>query len=132
MGTWTVDDLAAELVDSFDIDLEAARRSAEVFLEMLENTQERVIDRECIPRDVVDEVRSATMGAIFSLGSDALTADLGKARTAVEVAQQALDAKISERTELVRRAIALGVPIPVVTRASGLSRARIYQIKADL
>lgn len=129
MTNWDLNVLADDLASSCDIDIDAARRSAEVYLEQIEDSHGRVIDRNNIPEDDVVTVRTAVMNGLFALSTAAQVDALAEASEGVAAARRVLDARTHERTVLVRKALAAGVPIPFVIDASGLSRARIYQIK---
>lgn len=129
MLNFSLNDLADDLVDSCDIDVDAARRSAEIYLGQIEDRFGRVIDRRNISENDVTAVREAVVSGLHALSAAAQVDDLAAASERVEAARRELDAKTSERTALVRKAVASGIPLPIVISASGLSRARIYQIK---
>lgn len=129
MDTWNLDSLAAELVSSCDMDVEAARKSAELYLEQIDCRREVDIDRNNISERDAMTVIEMVMNGIFALTTTAQVDALVEVSERVVAARQLLDARTRERTVLVKEALASGVPIPMVTSATGLSRARVYQIQ---
>lgn len=127
--------LVDELADVFDVDRVAARNAAEFYLEQIELNDERatmrVIDRTNISAADATAVVRAYAAQVFTFSTASQVDALTEASERVEAAKQEYDAATRERILLVRKALDSGVPLPQIVSASGLSRARIYQIKDD-
>ena len=122
--TTTSRDLARELADTHDIDADSALESVETYLDQIEQLDHIDIDRDDISDDHADTVRGAFDAATGTTHVSALD-DLAEIRDKLDTLTELQD----ERARLVRKAVAAGARVVDIVEASGLTRARIYQIR---
>lgn len=119
----TARDLANELADTHSIDRASALFSLGTYLANLIPVGDIDIDSD-VSAEHADAVRAAFKAADLPTQATVLD-DLAETRDKIE----ALTQLQIERTRLVRKAIDTGARVVDITAASGLTRARIYQIR---
>ena len=127
----TISELATQAATTLGIDEDAALDALTTYLGQMEALESRTIDPEDINDDdaafLVESVRQAQRSG--DLGHRAL-ARLEDAAGAVTSAEDSLRAAISERDTLIISAVQAGARVTDITRAAGISRVRLQQIKA--
>ena len=110
----------------------AAESALETYISQIEALESRTIDRDDISDDDADFL-------IESVAQAQRAGDLGQAKLAaleelmpdVHAAQDTLESMEQQRNTAIREALAAGARIKDVAGATGLSRQRIEQIKAQ-
>ena len=127
----TISDLAADVSTALSIDEDAALDALTTYLHQMEALEARTIDPDDINTDdagfLTETVRQAQRSG--DLGHREL-ARLEDAAGAVTSAEDSLRDAISERDTLIIAAVQAGARVTDITRAAGISRARLQQIKA--
>lgn len=122
--TVTSGELARELADTYDVGEDSARRGVEAYLDQLEQVDDSAIDHDEISEEHADAVREAYAAFMASSYVSALD-ELAEVRDRLDALAELQD----ERARLIRKALADGARIVDIVEASGLTRARIYQIR---
>lgn len=125
-----INTLANRISAKLGITLEAAETAAETYIKEIEAFEQRNIDRDDIDPDTATFVEEAVYRAqrAGDMGhrEEAL---LDEALAAYEKAEQDLLTAQQERDNAIRVALAAGSKIANLVRQTGLSRARIEQIR---
>ncbi|MEW1939272.1 hypothetical protein AB0331_18175 [Dietzia maris] len=122
--TLSARDLARELADTHDIDHDSALESVEIYLDQIEQLDHIDIDRDDISDDHADTVRDAFDASTDTTHVSALD-ELAEVRDKLDTLTKLQD----ERARLIRKALAGGARVVDIVAASGLTRARIYQVR---
>lgn len=125
-----INTLANRISAKLGITLDAATSAAEEYLTQIEALEQRNIDREDIPEDdatfteeaVYRAQRAGDMGHREEALLDEALASYSKAEQDLETAKQVRD-------DAIRAALAAGSKVANLVRQTGLSRARIEQIR---
>ncbi|WP_288833648.1 hypothetical protein [uncultured Corynebacterium sp.] len=129
----TISDLAAQTATTIGIDKDAARDALTTYLHQMQALEARTIDPEDINADdaafLVESVRQAQRSG--DLGTREL-AKLEDAAAAVSHAEDMVRDTTAERDKLIIAALRAGALVSDVTRAAGISRARVYQVKDNM
>ena len=122
--------LANRISAKLGITLEAAKAAAETYLHEIEALEQRNINTEDIDPDTATFIEEAVYRAqrAGDMGhrEEAL---LDEALAAYEKAEQDLETAQQVRDDAIRAALAAGSKVANLVRQTGLSRARIEQIK---
>jgi hypothetical protein len=128
-----IEDLARELADLYDIDLGAARADVEAYASQIsdETPAEGLVYDEnggfALTEQDADVIR-AQMSSVYGSAN----IDIDEARDELRDAQSMVDTfdrHLGRRDAAVRTALAKSVPVKDIAADTGLSRARIYQIR---
>lgn len=120
----TTRDLAYEIADTRGISRGSALEIVSTYLDQLAQDDDIDINHDDTPGMYVDEVHATVVNAIDGLQASALR-DLSEVRDQLAT----FDKLQKHRIDLVCRALTAGARVVDITAASGLTRARIYQIK---
>ena len=127
----TLTGLAAHTATALGIDEDAAHDALGAYLHQMEALEARIIDPDDINPDdaafLTESVRQAQRSG--DLGHRELTR-LEDAAATVTSAEDTLRDAISERDTHIIAAVRAGARVTDITRAAGISRARLQQIKA--
>lgn len=124
----TIEALAQELSDLYDIDLGAARADVVAFADQISDDPELYdIDGGNALSDTGAGLIRDQMSSVYGSGS----IDMDEARYELRSAQALVDAadELGRRDAAVRKALATSVPVKDIVADTGLSRARVYQIR---
>ena len=125
-----INTLANRISAKLGITLDAATSAAEEYLTQIEALEQRVIDRDDILPDdatfVEEAVYRAQRAGDMGHREEAL---LEEALAAYEKAEQDLETAQQIRDDAIRAALAAGSKVANLVRQTGLSRARIEQIR---
>ena len=122
-----INQLAEQLATRFD----SAQQTAENYLTQIEQVDGKTIDRDNISNEDAESVADA-----FDAGMGTSTADSQLADQLIELSEQIryrqseLEELTYQRNELVNRLLDRANSVKDICEWSGLSRARIYAIKA--
>lgn len=124
--------LAIRTAGRCNITDDAAESALETYISQIEALEARNIDRDDISDDDADFLIESVAQAQRSgdLGQTKLAA-LEELMPAVHAAQDTLESMEQQRNTAIREALAAGARIKDVAGATGLSRQRIEQIKAQ-
>lgn len=124
--------LAIRTAGRCNITDDAAEAALETYISQIEVLEARNIDRDDISNDDADFLIESVAQAqrAGDLGQAKLTA-LEELMPAVHAAQDTLESMEQQRNTAIREALAAGARIKDVAGATGLSRQRIEQIKAQ-
>ena len=129
----TISELATQAATTLGIDEDAALDALTTYLGQMEALESRTIDPEDINDDdaafLVESVRQAQRSG--DLGHREL-ARLEDAAAAVSHAEDVVRDTTAERDKLIIAALRAGALVSDVTRAAGISRARVYQVKDNM
>lgn len=126
-----INQLAEQLATRFDITTDSAQQTAETYLTQIEQVDGKTIDRDNISDEDAESVADA-----IDAGMGSSTADIQFADQLIELSEQIRDrqSELEEltyrRNELVNRLLDRANSVKDICEWSGLSRARIYAIKA--
>lgn len=125
-----INTLANRISAKLGITLDAAEAAAEEYLSQIEALEQRNIDREDIPEDdatfTEEAVYRAQRAGDMGHREEAL---LEEALAAYEKAEQDLETAQQIRDDAIRAALSAGSKVANIVRQTGLSRARIEQIR---
>lgn len=125
-----INTLANRISAKLGITLDAATSAAEEYLTQIEALEQRVIDRDDILPDdatfVEEAVYRAQRAGDMGHREEAL---LEEALAAYEKAEQDLETAQQIRDDAIRAALSAGSKVANLVRQTGLSRARIEQIR---
>lgn len=128
--TTTAHDLATRISARHGVDDDFAAEAVETYLAQVEDIDGREIDRDAITGDDADFIIAAFASAqrAGDFGTRELDDVAGAARASDEAEAAAHDAMVA-RDRAIRHALARGARVVDVMAASGVSRARIDQIR---
>lgn len=126
----TAHDLAARIATRHGVDADFAAEAVETYIDQLEDTDGREIDRDAIPHYTADFIAGAFASArrVGDFGTRELDDVADAARASDEAEDAAHDAMVA-RDRAIRRALARGARVVDVMAAAGVTRARIEQIR---
>lgn len=124
--------LAIRAAAKLDLTDQAAEDALEIYISQIEALESREIDRDDISDDDAGFLMESMVQAQRS-------GDLGQAQLAaleelmpdVRAAQDTLETMEQQRNKAIKAALAAGARVKDVAAASGLSRQRVEQIKAQ-
>lgn len=123
-----LEDLAGEFADLYDIDLAAARTAVSVHTDQMIDDPRLYQYIEGTDELLTEEgaaVLRKQMSEVYGCGSP----ERDEARDAVRSAVGKIEEHTGQRDAAIRAALTAGVPVKHITEDSGLSRARVYQIR---
>ena len=128
--TTTAHDLAAAIHHKHGVDFAFAAEAVETYITQIEDVDGREIDRDVITQDDADFIAGAFASAqrAGDFGTRELDDVADAARASDEAEAAAHDAMVA-RDRAIRHALARGARVVDVMAASGVSRARIDQIR---
>ena len=128
--TITAHDLATAIHHKHGVGFDFAAEAVEYYIAQIEGLEGREIDRDDITEDDADFIIPAFASAqrAGDFGARQLD-DVAQAAQAVDTAQSTLDQAMVDRDRTIRHALARGARVVDVMSASGVSRARIDQIR---
>ena len=128
--TTTAHDLAARISARHGVDANFAAEAVDTYITQIEAVDGREIDRDTITEDDADFIIAAFASAqrAGDFGTRELDDVADAARASDEAEAAAHDAMVA-RDRAIRRALARGARVVDVMAASGVSRARIDQIR---
>lgn len=125
-----INTLANRISAKLGITLEAAKAAAETYLHEIEALEQRNIDKEDIDPDtaafIEEAVYRAQRAGDMGHREEAL---LDEALASYSKAEQDLETAKQQRDDAIRAALAAGSKVANLVRQTGLSRARIEQIR---
>lgn len=126
-----INQLAEQLATRFDITEDSAQQTAETYLAQIEQVDGKTIDRDNISPEDAEAVADAFDAGMGSSTTDSQLADqLIELSEQIRYRQSELDELTEQRNELVNRLLDRANSVKDICEWSGLSRARIYAIKA--
>lgn len=130
MPTTTTNDLAARISGRHGVDIGFAAEAVETYIDQLEDTDGREIDRDAIPHYTADFIIGAFASArrVGDFGVRELD-DVADAARASDEAEAAAHDAMAARDRAIRHALARGARVVDVMNAAGVTRARIEQIR---
>ena len=128
--TFADHDVAVAIHHKYGVDTGFAAEAVETYIAQIEDTDGREIDRAAIAEDDADFIIGAFASAqrAGDFGARELDAVADAARASDEAEVAAHDAMVA-RDRAIRHALARGARVVDVMAASGVSRARIDQIR---
>lgn len=130
MTTETTHDLAAAIHHKYSVDTDFAAEAVETYITQIGEIDGREVDRDAITEDDADFISAAFASAqrAGDFGTRELDDVAAAARASDEAEAAAHDAMVA-RDRAIRHALARGARVVDVMAASGVSRARIDQIR---
>lgn len=128
--TFTDHDVAVAIHHKHDVDTDFAAEVVETYITQIEAVDGREIDRDGITEDDADFIMGAFASAqrAGDFGTRELD-DIADAARASDEAETAAHAAMADRDRAIRHALAHGARVVDVMAASGVTRARIDQIR---
>ena len=128
--TTTPHDLATRIATRHGVDADFAADAVETYISQVEEIDGREIDRDAITEDDADFIMGAFASAqrAGDFGTRELDDVAAAARASDDAEAAAHDAMVA-RDRAIRHALARGARVVDVMAASGVSRARIDQIR---
>lgn len=128
--TFTAHDVAVAIHHKHDVDTVFAADAVETYIAQIEDTDGREVDRDAIAEDDADFIIGAFASAqrAGDFGARELDDVADAARASDDAEAAAHDAMVA-RDRAIRHALARGARVVDVMAASGVSRARIDQIR---
>lgn len=130
MTTFTAHDIATTIHHKHGVDTVFAAEAVETYIAQIEEIDGREIDRDAITEDDADFIMSAFASAqrAGDFGTRELD-DVADTARASDDAESAAHDAMAARDRAIRHALAHGARVVDVMAASGVSRARIDQIR---
>lgn len=119
----TLNNTIDQITTRFDMDEAAAEAAAREYLAQIQALDGEEYDEEALPVDVAEFI-------IDSIAAQQETTPPTLLDEVTAAAQHLEDAH-QQRDEVIRRAIAAGLPIKQVAEAAGMSRQSIYNIRGQ-
>ena len=124
--------LAIRAAAKLDLTDQAAEDALEIYISQIEALESREIDRDDISDDDAGFLMESMVQAQRSGGlGQAQLAALEELMPDVRAAQDTLETMEQQRNKAIKAALAAGARVKDVAAASGLSRQRVEQIKAQ-